>query len=367
MTSTQQPNAWCNLPLQPSEPIWPQGEQVLLSPSGIATYAICPRQFYYTHWLKLKTPASWSNIKGIWIHWLLERLSITEWRQHAMACDLLCELATQCLTLKTPKAAISSTDDKLLMIAQAHQAFVDESSLYHAIAAGSKLQRQHLLKWTHNSLRNLNDASFFQRAYHAKAWHSEVVFEAKTWTGTLTNVQEPTQPHPQSLLRGTADVLMQDPDGSWLLLDFKSLGATVLAQKNVTTRLESLKRVFTAPDVSQASHRKKFPLKASQTKFYQLPVYYHLAMQQPPVVVSHEGHQTAPKLSVGIQAVRPEADVTTLILASDFIAEHTPPLLEALHQAMVQPLQQENQMPEAVSEKQACESCRVRQVCLKSV
>ncbi len=288
-----------------------------------------------------------------------------EWRQHGMVCDQLCQLATQCLTLNTPKALPACTDDELA-IAKAHQGFLEQSSLYHAIAAGTKLQRQHLLQWTHNSLRNLNDAGLFKLANHAKAWHSEVVFEPRAWTNEIADTQEQTQRHSDSMLRGTADVLMQDPDGSWLLLDFKSLGATMLAQKNLTTRLESLKRVFTAPDVTQSTHRKKFPLKTSQTKFYQLPVYYHLAMQQPPVNLQ-KGKETAPKLSVGIQAVRPEPDVTTLILSSDLISEHTAPLLGALHQAMVQPLQQENQMPEAVSEKQVCESCRMRQVCLKSV
>jgi hypothetical protein len=348
-------NAWQSLPVQPPEPLWPKGEQMTFSPSGMGTFAICPRQFYYSHWLKLKAASSWASLKGTWIHWLLERLAKPEWRHHPAVRQRFSKLAIACLDPDLPADFLISSE-----LALDYQNFCEEASFSQAIQAGTKLQRQRLLLWTQNSLVRLEEAGFFERARLAQAWYSEVVFEPKPWHSELLSHNEKQS---ASLLTGTADVLMQDQNGQWVLLDYKSFGPNRLSQKSLQKRLDIVSKVLNPPDLTKTKHRERFPLQDNQPALYQLPAYYYLATQQAPLCPT--GQQTCPPLAVGVQIVRPEPDVSTLALEPELLAEETSLLLSTLHQAMVGPLQ-EGDLPEAIVEKQSCSHCGIRRLCAES-
>ncbi len=280
---------WSRMPRQVPENIYPGGELLPLSPTGITTYMACPRQYYYKHILNLKTPGSYGASAGTAIHALMETFN-RQYPQQPYTQDRLKELAE----------AFFNQDD----------AQFDEKDLAF-LKSLDPVAFHDLRNRVMASLEDLAAQGYFDGEIRQVMPEKTFVFE----DADLPGVQ----------WRCRVDALLESGDGRWDIVDYKS----GKPEKDLIPVFDPFEHEAEAPE-------EKF---GQKSRHYQVPLYYMAARQDPQFGEAIR--------SAGLRFIRPPAprDGSFWVsLSAGEIEDHLPAMKADLLRGVIDPLREAQEM-----------------------
>lgn len=270
---------WLQLPDQRelAEPILGDHEPLHLSATSLDSYANCPRQFYYRHMLKIKTPAGPQALHGVWVHRILENFhTACEQNRLTMTAADLSQLSHDVLVPDT-------TDREAVVIRLNTLGFKDEE--LQRLWDLPVLIRQDWLTHILHVIRDWEQSGWFRQPI--RQVRAEFGFTDRPLVGV-----------DNAMFTGKIDSLLQYESGQWHVVDYKVYGHSKFTQTKDDTRRQKLMDSYlkTIPDAA-IPHTERFPTGIAE-RSYQIPLYYMAMESVEPALF--EALQT-----VSLQIIRP--------------------------------------------------------------
>jgi PD-(D/E)XK nuclease superfamily len=338
---------WNTLPPAPESqtPLWPTGEMLPLSPTGIETYMRCPRQFYYKALLRLPDDVEPQSNEGI------SALLVGQLAHKVL------ELFNRQVTPQTHTVEHLLALAEPLLAVDRHRhdpppaAFAD-SRVYQQFRRLSPLEQAEVKTKILASLADLAPQGYFDRPI------SQVLPEIR-----LNNVVLPELPQVNFTL--AADALLQRPGGQWDLIDYKTYGSSAFGATS-NTNAQKLAATLDPLDEAASTHIERFPKKDLQHKkrLVQLPLYYFAFSANPASV----GQEALPIGRLALQVLRPPKDgdpktgSVTVELPVAEVEAHRTRWLNDLSTGVVRPITQSGSFDPSPEPAQ-CASCPYLWLC----
>lgn len=222
----------------------------VFSPSSVETYVKCPRQYYFSRRLRLKTKPIKAALAGKVVHAVLEWFNVeaTPKTHHLQA------------LLEKTRLYFNLGQHRHTPLPEAMM----QTETYEGLKALPKLERDDLEQATVAALEDLERQGYFNQPIEA------VLPELK-----LERVE--LLPWPGKRWTMVADAILLHPNHTATLLDYKTYRSRLQAQQK--TEEPKLLKVLAPLPAEARHHAERFDKTISKERFYQLPLY-QLAFSQ---------------------------------------------------------------------------------------
>ena len=255
MLGAEMASLWQQLPDQQAaaEPMLSAHEPLHLSATSLDSYANCPRQFYYRHMLKLKTPIAPQALHGIWVHRILENFhKACEQQRLTMTANDLSQLSQAVL--------VPTLDDREATRLRLNGLGFEDEELARLWDL-PVLIRQDWLTHMQHVIRDWEVSGWFRQPI--RQVRAEFGFSDRPLVGV-----------DNALFTGKIDTLIQYDSGQWHVVDYKVYGHTKFSQtKDDTRRQKLLDSYLKSSADATLPHAERFPTGISE-RSYQIPLYY---------------------------------------------------------------------------------------------
>jgi CRISPR/Cas system-associated exonuclease Cas4 (RecB family) len=249
LTAYMGQSAWAQSPRQPLEPIFQPDEKMPLSPSALSTFFQCPRRYYFEKLVGLRSETTPEAGMGTLIHKLMEVFN-KQCRPETHTVSELTRLAERLFDLDET----AGFDAKTL---------AEVSEL-------SALTRVELKRRLLAALTDLNEKGYFQEPIRS-------VVPEKGYDNLEIEPLGPCQ------VTVRMDALLERPDGTWDLVDYKFYGPNQHNLKSADPN-KLAERILSALEPlpeGELSHGERFKSTDAKPRNPQLPLYYLTTQQDP--------------------------------------------------------------------------------------
>lgn len=342
---------WGSLLPQGQSALFEAEEKLRLSPSSLSTYMRCPRQFYYGSLLGLRVESSPEAAMGTMIHSIMERfnrfVSDTPEAVHTLE-TLLDVLAAFFDTLETEP----DTDGGPMPYGIRPE---DRAPLKPLSALG----RLELYQRIQLAFVDMAAKGYFRQPVAVVRAEEKFVYNDGQSDNALGQVAIPGLERCE--LAARIDALIQRPDGSWDIVDYKFYGPNKFDLKDPTSGKleEQLYYALTPLPQGELSHTQRFKSTDAKPRDPQLPFYF-LLTQYDPTLANQVG-------GASLQVIRPpfpdnpNQGAIPIRLMADRLLEGLPQWVSDMAQYVVQPVLTSETL-EAVGGL-PCKTCGFAAVC----
>lgn len=324
------PSLWALLPAQAPEPLFIEDESLPLTASALKLYLECPRKFFYQHLLGLPGEESEAANLGSIIHSLMEVFN-RRFGERPYTPETLRELAHRFFDVETPVEDLKQLGFP--------------SREIRRVQALDPLARHDLQK---RLLASIEDLA--QKGYFNQPLQSLQVEEAFEFTVTAL---------PGCQVKARIDALLEHPDGTWDIVDYKFYGPDRFSLRDPAKLAERLLSACEPLPNGDLPHRERFKTSDAKPRDYQLPLYY-MATQQ-------DARFQGKIRQLALQIIRPplpenpkQGAIRVAIDAVE-LEERIPQLLQDLQQYIVEPIRQGEAL--AICPGRHCLQCGYLSLC----